>query len=588
MKDLSENEKVVAQTFWRAIGTPFSNELLGALERGDWDYIAEAAVDPRAYTSAKEYFLDAASASLLRKYKGLPSNHDRVAKAIENWKKGESSCYSTNERLVPFLEGRTHPAYRGDVGLVIHQIREKIRCVLGRAPSLDDLWPRHGPGATYSDPSRRATIADKMSNRPSMTRAACWFLLHWVGTAWGRAAASNSAYPVEVKGNRFTTAPKDATKDRPIAMEPSINVFYQLAIGREVRHRLKRHGIDLDNGQDTHRQIACEASKTGSYATLDLKNASDTVAYNLVRLLLPHDWFSLFDELRSPFTWFRAPDMDRLVGRSCQKAGWVKLEKFSSMGNGFTFELETLLFWAITKVAVESAGPSQRVLVYGDDIICPTGSVQAVISALQFFGFQLNMEKSFWEGKFRESCGGDFWDGAPVRGAYLKEPLDEPHQLIAAANQVRRVAKDLFGGLGPLATTWFAIQDQLPTRVRRCRGPQSLGDVVIHDDEVNWSWTSSHRDRITCWRPVSYRKVPLNLFSDDVVFACGLYGERVSGGFLNPRDSVTGYAIRRVCPYGVSWLPSQQSNVWEHFPWRAIDLQLAAGGPPAVVLTASP
>lgn len=562
MKDLSLETKDLVRQLYDAIGTPLANRLARALELGDWETIARSKVDPRDYTDAQEYFLDAQAASLLRKCKDLPTPaSDRRASAIENWRQGEVDCYKTNERLSPYLEGRTHPEWNGDVARFNDLVREKIASVLGRCPAMEHLVPKHGPGATFSNPFDRSTVADKMQESPSLTPHSIWFLLDWVGTAWGREAVKRGVVPVFVRGNRFSTALKDATKDRPTGAEPSLAVFYQLGLAQPVRRALKSVGIDLDSGQETHKALAREASITGALATLDLKNASDTVAYNLVRLVLPPDWFRLFDELRSPFTRISAREAKAFGLRAERTASgkhiWVKLEKFSSMGNGFTFELETLIFWALVRSAVEAdgGGPESLVKVYGDDIICESRHVRAVTAVLRFYGFTLNLEKSFWEGPFRESCGGDFWVGRPVRPVFLKESLDEPQQLIAAANQVRRAAFDLFGGLGRFTSAWHAIHLHLPSGVRRCRGPESLGDIVIHDEEDKWGWTSGRRDRILCYRPVKTKKVSLQVFSKGTVLACGLYGATVGSGFLIPRDSVLGYAIRRVVPYGTSWLP---------------------------------
>lgn len=559
MKDLSAELKDLTRSVMSAIGSPVAQRVSNALELQDWDTIASCKVDPRDYSDAQQYFLDASAASLLRKLRDLPSSFNKRAAALENWKLGEVDCFRTNERLSPYLEGASHPLWSGDVARHIDGIREKIVSVLGTTPpAMEDLDPKHGPGATFSDKSSRATLADKMQSRASLTHGALWFLLDWVGTAWGREALKRDVYPSMVRGNRFTTAPKDATKDRPIAAEPSVNIFYQLAVGNAIRRRLKRVGIDLEFGQEIHRRKAMEASITGHLATLDLKNASDTVAYNLVRLLLPHRWFVLLSELRSPFTRMNKSDAS-FLRETKRDSVWVKLEKFSSMGNGFTFELETLIFWAISEYSSEQTLGAQRekCLVYGDDIICDSRAVRAITASLRFFGFTLNEEKSFASGPFRESCGGDFWNGRSVRPFFQKEPLDEPHQLIAAVNQVRRLDQDLFEGSGRLSAAWHTLQDRLPSRVRRCRGPSRLGDIVIHDDEERWSWTSSSRDRIFAWIPVRHRKVSLQGFSEGTVLACGLYGVTVSSGFINPRDSVIGYNIRKVPAYGIHWVPTQ-------------------------------
>lgn len=559
MKTLSVELKRHARKFYRGIGTPLARALETALELGEWDTIAKCKVDPRDYTNAQEYFLDASAASLLRKCKALPSSFNRKGIALENWRKGEAMCYKTNERLAPYLEGETHPDWDQRIADHLDRIRLKIAEVLGRCPAMDHLEPRHGPGSTFFDKADSATVADKMQRSASLTNNALWFLLDWFGTAWGREASVADVSPVFVRGNRFSTAPKDATKDRPIAVEPSINIFYQLALGLELRRRLKRCGIDLDVAQGIHRQVACEASISGSYATLDLSNASDTVAYNLVRLLLPPDWFALLNELRSPFTRLGSGDAEGVAGHPVTKCEhWVKLEKFSSMGNGFTFELETLLFYAIADYATSVAvGDGERLptRVFGDDILCDSRGADDVTSLLRFLGFSLNLDKSFVGGVFKESCGGDFWAGRPVRPFFLGDDVDEPQQLIAFANGIRRLGKDLFGGLGPLASCWFSIQDSLPSRIRRCRGPERLGDVVLHDDECKWSWTSTGMSKLWAYMPVGYHRVDLADYIPGVVHACGLYGLTVSKGFLIPRDAVSGYDLRKVYPQRCDWLP---------------------------------
>lgn len=203
---------MLADIVYSAIGTPLALQLKDWMVKGEWDSIASCKVDPRAYADAQQYFLDASAASLLRKHEDLPTSLDRRGAALENWRLGEVDCFRTNERLSPYLEGWSHPACNTDVLSHIEAIREKIKLVLGRCPSMDELKPKHGPGATFSDKSVVSTVADKMNSRASLTHGSFWFLLDWVGTAWGREALSRSMDPVFVRGNRFTTAPKDATK----------------------------------------------------------------------------------------------------------------------------------------------------------------------------------------------------------------------------------------------------------------------------------------------------------------------------------------------------------------------------------------
>jgi hypothetical protein len=297
--------------------------------------------------------------------------------------------------------------------------------------------------------------------------------------------------------------------------------------------------------QDVHKQVACEASKEGHYATIDLSNASDTVCYNLVKLLLPGEWFEGLDSLRSTHT---------LMGDH-----WVKLEKFSSMGNGYTFELETILFAAICCAVLEANGIEpvygQNVLTFGDDIIVPTSQAQNVLAALKFLGFEPNREKSFVDGPFRESCGGDYFLGADVRPHYIKEEVTEPQHLIVLANALWRLRKKAQGKLSEsLRIVRFKVLDQLPSHIRALRGPEELGDCFIWDDESFWRPRIQHSVRyFDAYLPVRGDPVSWKYFDPDVVLATALYlaGSRadsqddISRG-ISSRGDVTGYRIKRV------------------------------------------
>jgi hypothetical protein len=326
-------------------------------------------------------------------------------------------------------------------------------------------------------------------------------------------------------------------------------LFYQLSVGRHLKKRLQRFGIDLKKGQEVHRRVACQASRDDKLCTIDLSSASDTIASNLVKLLVPEMWADILDDLRCKFTY------DLVKGK------WLRLEKFSSMGNGFTFELETILFGCLVLEACSSALQREcffgtDVFVYGDDIICPKEAYEEVKVVLEFFGMTLNKKKSFYEGPFRESCGGDFWGGADVRPHNLEENPDEPHKVISLLNGIRRICdKDWLPA--DLRTRylrcWFSILDTLPLSVRRCRGPKDLGDIVVHDDEIRWDTREKHSIRyLRVWKPARTKAISWNNWSPDVVLATALYGirdtlrgplgSRKSRGLM-PRDAVSGYGL---------------------------------------------
>jgi hypothetical protein len=130
--------------------------------------------------------------------------------------------------------------------------------------------------------------------------------------------------------------------------------------------------------------------------------------------LLPIDWFKLLATWRTGRIVYRRKGRDDLE---------FELEKFSSMGNGFTFELESVIFYAIAKQAVQDVGASGDVSTYGDDIIVPVEAYDQLIEYLTFFGFTPNKAKSFSSGPFRESCGADWYAGKNIRPFYIKDRL---------------------------------------------------------------------------------------------------------------------------------------------------------------------
>jgi len=512
------------------------------LKYREWDQLSSLKVAPEQYTSANDYWRDASVSSLLRKVVDLPTSFDRKAVAVENFWLGERDCLRTNRRLYPFVQDHLSGNYSTDgpdgvLNQFIERARKITSDILGPCPSF--VKGRFGPGATYGDRGKLATVPDKMSSRPTLTLSAYPWLFQWMGTLWGTASAERGKGLEFVRGNRFTTVPKDCTKDRGIAVEPSVNVFYQLGYGSVIRDRLLCAGINLREGQFIHRRIACEASSSGRFATLDLKNASDSVSRRLVQLLLPKRWFEALNDLRSPTT---------LLGKQV-----VVLEKFSSMGNGFTFELETLVFLAICLALDPAHKAGKNVFVYGDDIIVPTESAKAVMSALSFFGLTINEEKSFTSGRFRESCGGDYFDGEDVRPHFLKETPNEPQQLISLANGIRRLGLNnpsLSYRHRALRRFWLGITDSLPNGIRSCLGPEALGDIVLHSDENLWKrrWRGSI-GYLRCYRPAEFVRIPYKYWTPTVVLATACYGSLDEPGGktpvqgVAPRDNVRGFKL---------------------------------------------
>ena len=227
----------------------------------------------------------------------------------------------------------------------------------------------------------------------------------------------------EVDGAVLFTVPKNADIDRCACKEPDINMFLQKGVGRHIRRRLLRFGQNL-NDQSINRSLARVGSLNGSLATIDLSSASDTINISVVKTLLPTEWFDYLNDIRS-----QTVEVDGEI---------VRTSMFSSMGNGFTFELESLIFWALMKTTSYFRGNRGVVSVYGDDIIIPSMDYESYLWVLSKFGFLPNEKKSFGTGSFRESCGGHFFSGGDVTPFYLRKPPTRLTDLIRVCNQLRR------------------------------------------------------------------------------------------------------------------------------------------------------
>lgn len=227
----------------------------------------------------------------------------------------------------------------------------------------------------------------------------------------------------EVKGSTLFTVPKEATIKRVAFTEPTLNMWGQLGYGECLKDILqKHHSIDLSTQPRINSWFARAGSLNGTFATVDLVSASDTISCNFIKNHLPKRLVSDLNFIRSP----RA----RVPGRK----GWTDLNMISTMGNGFTFPLQTLIFANLVlamyiemKENIFDVYGKRRYGVFGDDIICVSKLYPVLLEVLTACGFQVNDKKSFSTGNFRESCGTDFFKGTNVRAVYFKECKSDAH-----------------------------------------------------------------------------------------------------------------------------------------------------------------
>lgn len=422
-----------------------------------------------------EEFRDAYLASeMLSKYPFEIEGLDRGAEALSMFASFEAQCADTNARLAGYDEKPVRP--------FLKEIRIARQLIANCVGSVSDNWDdierlcTFTSGASWSLKRRYGDPSNKFGlNKPAVT-SNCLSLAEFVVKRVPLWSGQLSDFTLTV-GNKVTTVPKNAKTDRTIAIEPELNMYLQRGIGRFIRRRLAKVGNSLKY-QTRNQDLAFVGSWSGELATLDLKGASDTLSLGVCELLLPSDWNQLVLMARSPFGVLP----DRTL---------VTYEKVSSMGNGYTFELESLIFWAIVRACVISLElEDRRMSVYGDDIICPVAAVDLVRGLLTYLGFTLNEKKSHWSGPFRESCGKHFYLGHDVTPFYVRKPVDSIPRIVSLCNRIKAHASLRYGGNaldGRFKNTWEELADKIPSRLRsKISGPSNLGDMVLHSewDEV--------------------------------------------------------------------------------------------------------
>lgn len=342
-----------------------------------------------------------------------------------------------------------------------------------------------GPGVSVG--SRGEDFYTKMFSSPLTytSKALLQSYLDWTDEepTWKAAESTRSLTfgdPLRVQGSSLKFVPKDVRESRTIAVEPTLNMYFQLGLGSILAKRIRSFfGVDLRSQQLWNR----EAARVGSLlslavssrpsstwmnglATIDLKSASDSIGLRLLEWALPRDFYNILCRMRC-------------TSATLADGSVEELNMVSTMGNGFTFPLQTMIFSCVVVAAIKSFGitpnkpyvqigseidvaasigrkanwphfhlfdPTPGILgsvpkgdpgdwgVFGDDIVCHPEVAPRVLRLLSLLGFEVNATKSFVEGHFRESCGCDFYRGHDIRAFYVKERLDTRTSLYKALN----------------------------------------------------------------------------------------------------------------------------------------------------------
>lgn len=327
----------------------------------------------------------------------------------------------------------------GDLGLELAiRAREILHELLGPAPDLRRVLnaAAFGNGASVSLRRSEAQAQNKFVRGLATTSGLAPFIPRLVGESpiWldvidlpkadvmavaadGKVLIHDWRLLKRVAGGIMRFVEKQFDRKRIIVLEPDFNGYLQKGLGRCFREKLAipsrwcRNGMNLNTSGDLNCELAKAGSADGHVATVDGEQASDSITISACEFYLPTDWFDLCMLLRSPYVVLPSGKLHRL-------------QMMSGMGNGFTFELESAIFYAIGLACSERSDipfASEFVSIHGDDLIVPFDVFDYVHLVYQKTGVVINTEKSFFEGPFRESCGGHFYNGQSVKPFFRRE-----------------------------------------------------------------------------------------------------------------------------------------------------------------------
>jgi len=291
-----------------------------------------------------------------------------------------------------------------------------------------DIIPRHGPGAT----------ADRIKGNQKYEQYVWPQRLEklfpsgeFLFPSWSHFCDHEGNVDIVDPGSeipvRVITVPKTLKTPRIIAVEPLCMQYAQQGLLREIVSSISRHDTlgmlvgFLD--QVPNQELAQKGSLAGALATLDLSEASDRVSNQLV------------DSMTRHFPWLNmALDATRSKHADVPGYGVIPLAKYASMGSALCFPIEAMVFLTIVLLGIEEKRKLPltfkdikslvgQVRIYGDDIIVPVEYVHTVVDLLEAFGLKVNHDKSFWTGRFRESCGKEYYDGNDVSIVKLRRLL---------------------------------------------------------------------------------------------------------------------------------------------------------------------
>lgn len=451
-----------------------------------------------------------------------PTTPEREKKAFQSYIEREQHVYSSSDALartslstglcdegrnplitLQGLQERVSPDRITEDSDLFHFLRMSGRlfgpifAAVDRKVYRNEIVPRHGPGAT----------ADRHLGNSKWSLAVAWSdrlersfpSSEYFYDSYRSYLESGAPYmdPGPELPVRVISVPKTLDKPRIIAMEPTAMQYMQQALKREFEIEFQKKYLDSGEVNFSHhfvdyssqipnQEMAEVGSRLGTNATLDLSDASDSVSNLLVNVMF----------CRYPSLW-EGVQATRSTHADVRGFGIYPLSKFASMGSALCFPIEALVFTTIVFLGIEKSmrRPLSKKLissfvgqvrVYGDDIIVPVEFASSVVSELEAFGFSVSKHKSFWNGKFRESCGKDYYDGVDVSLTRLRRGIPtqrrQVESLISFVEFRNQLYKSGFWRTVKEIDTWIEEIIPLPAMAE---GAPGIGKVSFLGYEVH-------------------------------------------------------------------------------------------------------
>lgn len=536
--------KAIALECLIAVDTTYSSDILARLSA---EPTCIEKPNPKDYPLPNHYRHDSQAYAFIGKNVLFSNEENLVPELVSTFFEQEKKNSLVNNRF-------TFDTYDP----ILDQVKRNVLRLIGSQPKFVKCYENYfladsfnyGPGSSYFFKGNLVNPWDKIKKGKVTLTTGCVPI-------WKHLTENTPFHDKEIliiEQDTFDFVPKNFKSLRTIAVGNCGNGIVQRVLGKALNHKLKRF-FDLSKRPMVHKEVVRICSSTRSHATIDIKNASNSMCTNVVKKVIPPIWFDYLNKARHHRT---------QIGEMVHD-----LSLFSSMGNGFTFELESILFYAILMTLPNNKLLEMRpgeipgtnaivgdISIFGDDIICRAEDVPLLTQRLKHFGFEVNTQKSFWgESWFYESCGADFFAKADVTPYYLNGKVS------------RSNLQSLYGQCNTILLASYALYFEHPNQSRFARayskalklipkkfriyGPYYERDKM--DELKNDSWLfkepgyyshSARTESQLSFHP-RMRKISLPIAGyDDEVIAYGLLSGDSSGAVV--RRCVTGGNIKPI------------------------------------------